>query len=190
VALPVTRKRTFTPEEYLELERKAEFRSEYVAGKIFALAGASEKHNTIVTNLVIALGTQLKGKPCKVYSNDLRVRTEQTYTYPDVLVLCGEASFADDRRDTLVNPTLILEVLSPSTEGYDRGGKFESYRALGSLAAYVLVSQETPHLEVFERQEGSRWLLTEYRGLEAVVPLPAIGCQLLLGEVYDKVALN
>ena len=132
MAIPHKR-RTFSADEYLRLERDAETRSEFWAGEIFALAGASEKHNLIVINLIIALGTQLRGKPCTLYANDLRVEIQSKYhyTYPDVVVVYGETKFADNEQDTLQNPTLTIEVLSPSTAAYDRGDKFESYRTLG-----------------------------------------------------------
>lgn len=189
MALPVTEKRRYMAEEYLRLERQAEFRSEFVDGEIFALAGASEPRNLISTDLTVVLGSQLRGKPCKLYSSDMRVQlaASKRYTYPDTIVICGEAEFIDDKRDTLTNPTLLIEILSPFTEGYDRGDKFAQYRKLNSLQTYVLVSQDEPLLEVFERQEGGRWLLSEYGGLEAVAPLPSISCELPLKEVYDKV---
>ena len=188
MALPVKDKR-YTAAEYLELERQAEYKSEFIDGEIFALAGASEPHNLIATNLTIALGSQLKGKPCKLYSSDMRVQLVKStrYTYPDVVVVCGKADFIDDKRDTLTNPTLILEILSPSTEGYDRGEKFQRYRKLTSLQTYVLVSQDRPFVEVFEWREDDRWLLSEHKGLDKDVPLQSIGCELLLGEVYDKI---
>ena len=188
MALPVADK-TYTAEEYLALERQADYKSEYVDGEIFALAGASEPHNLIVTNCVGELRQQLKGKPCKLYSSDMRVQLAKSrrYTYPDLVIVCGKAEFTDETRDTLTNPTLIIEVLSPSTESYDRGEKFEQYRKLDSLQTYVLVSQDKPLVEVFERQEGGRWLLSEYGGLDSSAPLPNINCELQLSEVYDRI---
>ena len=188
MALPVKDKR-YTAAEYLELERQAQYKNEFIDGEIFAFAGASEAHNLIATNLTIALGSQLKGKPCKLYSSDMRVQLSESrrYTYPDVVICCGEAEFIDEKRDTLTNPTLIVKILSPLTEGYDRGEKFESYRQLGSLQTYVLISQARPFVEVFERQEDNRWLLSEYKGLVTDVPLSSIGCSLQLREVYDKI---
>jgi Uma2 family endonuclease len=178
-----------TAEEYLRLERQAETRSEYWDGQIYAMAGASEVHNLIVTNLVMILGSQVKGRPCKVYPNDMRVKVKGTglYTYPDVIVVCGRAQFEDRRRDTLLNPTAILEVLSPSTEGYDRGTKFEHYRALDSLSDYLLVAQESPTVEHFERQSGDRWLLSTYKGPNAVAQIASAGCSLPLADIFDKV---
>jgi len=177
-----------TSEEYLRLERQAETRSEYWDGKVYALAGASEVHNLIVANLVMILGSQVKGRPCKVYPNDMRIKVRETglYTYPDVIVVCGKAIFEDRHRDTLLNPTLIIEVLSPSTEAYDRGTKFEHYRTLDSLSDYLLVAQGSPTVEHFERQPDDKWLLSAYKGQEAVVFVASAGCNLPLMEVYDK----
>jgi len=177
-----------TSEEYLRLERQAETRSEYWDGKVYALAGASEVHNLIVANLVMILGSQVKRRPCKVYPNDMRIKVRETglYTYPDVIVICGKAIFEDRRRDTLLNPTVIIEVLSPSTEAYDRGTKFEHYRTLDSLSDYLLVAQGSPTVEHFERRPDDRWLLSTYKGLDAVVPIASAGCSLPLMEVYDK----
>jgi Uma2 family endonuclease len=178
-----------TPEEYLRVERQAETKSEYWHGQVYALAGASEEHNLIVANLVMVLGPQFKGRPCKVYANDMRVKVRATglYTYPDVIVVCGKAAFEDRRRDTLLNPTVIIEVLSPSTEAYDRGTKFEHYRDLESLSDYLLVAQESPTIEHFERLPENKWLLSTYKGLDAVAPIVYAACDLPLREVYDKV---
>lgn len=180
-----------TPEEYLTLEREAEYKSEYFAGEVFATAGASARHVLIVTNVVRELGTQLRRRPCTVYASDLRVRVSATglYTYPDVVVVCGEPQWADDQRDTLLNPTLIVEVLSDSTKDYDRGGKFEHYRTLDSLAEYLLVAQDKVHVEHFVRQPDNRWMLSETNNLSDTITLEAIGCTLDLAEVYDKVEL-
>jgi Uma2 family endonuclease len=184
--------RRYTPEEYLALERKAEYKSEYFAGEIFAMSGASERHNLIVANVVAALHTQFRNRPCKVYPGDMRVKVNTTglYTYPDVVALCGEAQFDDEQRDTLLNPTVIVEVLSPSTEAYDRGDKFGHYRKLASLAEYVLISQEKSHIEHYLRQPDNQWLLSEASDLQDVMQLPSIGCVLLLAEVYDKVEIR
>src|SRR6266404_1708800 len=143
-----------TPEQYLEIERKAEFKSEYFQGEMFAMAGAREAHNLIALNLAAALHPQLRARPCRAYISDMRVRVSATglYTYPDILVVCGEPQFLDERRDTLLNPNLIVEVLSPSTEAYDRGRKFEHYRSVESLSEYLLVSSERIIAELFTRQ--------------------------------------
>ncbi len=179
----------YTPEEYLALERQAQCKSEYYAGEIFAMAGASRWHNLIVANVVGELRAQLKGRPCTTYPSDMRVKVSATglYTYPDVIVVCGEAEFEDNQQDTLLNPTLIVEVLSDSTEAYDRGGKFAHYRKLPSLMEYVLIAQTKPHIEHYVRQPDNRWLLSEADSLSDTVHLPSIDCRLALAEVYDKV---
>lgn len=178
-----------SPEDYLALERRAEFKSEYFDGEIFAMAGASEPHNLITINTIRELSIQLKKRPCKAYANDMRVKVSPMglFTYPDVIVVCGQAQFDDSQRDTLLNPTLIVEVLSGSTEAYDRGRKFEHYRKLESLMEYVLIAQHRPHVESYRRQPDQRWVLTESDGLESSLRLDAIDCELALAEIYDKV---
>ena len=179
-----------TPEQYLALERQAETKSEYFAGEIFAMAGASREHNRISGNAFGELWSQLRDRPCATYNSDMKVRTtEDHYAYPDVTVVCGEAQFGGEEREVLLNPTLIVEVLSPSTEAWDRGGKFEQYRQRESLQEYVLIAQDRPHVERYARQEDGQWLLTEVNGLEAVLALPSIGGELALAEVYRKVTL-
>lgn len=180
-----------TPEAYLELERQADYKSEYLNGEIYAMGGASPRHVLIVTNVVAELRNQLKSRPCTVYSTDLRVRVSPNglYTYPDVVIVCDTPRFSDQHRDTLTNPTLIVEVLSQSTKDYDRGEKFEQYRTLDSLKEYVLIAQNKHHVEHFVRQPGATWLLSETNRLEDTVELIAIGCQLKLTEVYDKIDL-
>lgn len=180
-----------TPEDYLALERSADFKSEYFNGEIFAMTGASESHNLIVINTIRELSIQLKKRPCKVYANDMRVKVDPTglYTYPDVVVTCGKAQFDDTHLDTLLNPVLIVEVLSDSTEAYDRGRKFEHYRKLDSLIEYVLIAQNRPHIESYRRQADQQWLLRECSELDGTLRLPSIDCDLALAEVYDKVEL-
>lgn len=180
-----------TPEEYLEIERRAERKSEYYKGEMFAMAGASPKHVLTVTNLVVELGQQLKKKPCRMYSVDLRLRVTATglYTYPDVIVVCGDPQFAEDQSDTLLNPTVIIEVLSLSTQDYDRGRKFEHYRTLPSLVDYLTVAQDRPHIEHWYRQD-SHWMLVDYDGLTQSIHLTSIDVDLPLAEVYDKVEFD
>jgi len=182
----------YTPQEYLALERKAEHRSEYFAGEIFAMSGASERHNLIALNVAASLHAQFRNRSCKVYASDMRVKVSATglYTYPDVVALCGEPQFDDEQKDTLLNPTVIIEVLSPSTEAYDRGDKFGHYRKLASLAEYVLISQDKPHVEHYVRQPDNQWLLSEASSLQDSVQLPSINCTLVLAEIYEKVELG
>ncbi|CAN5691016.1 Uma2 family endonuclease [soil metagenome] len=176
--------RLLTPEEYLAIERAAETKSEYFAGEMFALAGASRRHNRIVANLIIELGNQLEAGPCEVYPSDMRVKVAESglYTYPNVLVVRGEPELEDD--DILLNPRLILEVLSPSKEAYDRGRKFEHYRRIPSLAEYLLVAQDSHRIEQYTRQDGERWLLTEVRGPNGVVRCETVACELNCARVY------
>jgi Uma2 family endonuclease len=181
-----------TPEEYLRLERQAEYKSEYVNGEIFAMSGASRKHNLVAGNIVAELNRQLRGKPCEVYPSDMRVKVTATglYTYPDVVVVCGEPKFEDEYVDTLLNPTLLVEVLSQSTERYDRIAKSSYYRTLDSLAEHLLVAQDEVRLEQYVKQANGQWLLFECSSLDKVVELPSISCSLALRDVYDKVSLD
>ena len=179
----------YSPQEYLALERKATDKSEYFNGEIFAVSGAGEEHNLIVMNIAASLHNQFRGRPCKVYANDMRIKVSPTglYTYPDVVAVCEDAQLEDAHLDTLLNPTVLIEVLSRSTEAYDRGEKAEHYRRLPSLAEYLLVSQDKPHLEHYLRQPDDRWLLSEISDMHALVSLPAIACTLALAAVYDRV---
>jgi Uma2 family endonuclease len=182
--------KTFLTEaQYLEQERRAGHKSEYCQGEVLAMAGASRRHALIVGNLVRELGEQLKERPCEVYSSDMRLRVSPTrlYTYPDVLVVCGPPQFADDQGDTLLNPTVIIEVLSDSTSDYDRGRKFQHYRTLPSLAEYLTIAQDAPRVERWTRQPGNGWLLSEFSDLGQSVPLASISCVLPLIQVYHKI---
>ena len=183
----------YTPEQYLALEREAEYKSEYVNGQIYAMSGASREHNLIAVNIVSELHANLRGQPCEAYMSDMRVKVSPTgmYTYPDVIAVCAEPRFEDAHGDTLLNPTVIIEVLSPSTEAYDRGEKFAHYRRLDSLSDYVLVSQDKARVEHYVRHgnKGSQWVLTEISGLEGVLHLASIGCELALRDIYDQLNL-
>ena len=178
-------------EEYLRLEREGEVRHEYLNGEIFAMVGASKDHNRIVTSTSFALYAQLRRRPCDLYANDMRVRvsTSGLYAYPDLTVVCGEPLFFEEDLNTLLNPTVIIEVLSPSTEGYDRGRKFQHYRGLRSLKEYLLISQDTYHIDHFVRQGEIGWLLTEDDGPTTTLNLTSIDCTLPLADVYEKVDL-
>jgi Uma2 family endonuclease len=177
-----------TPEQYLALERKAAVKSEYLGGHIVAMAGTSRAHNLIAGNLNSQISTQLRERPCESYVSGMRVTVPPTglYTYPDVVAVCGEPRFLDSELDTLLNPTVIIEVLSPSTEAYDRGLKFAHYRRLASLREYVLVAQDRVLVERYTRQ-GEEWLLTEWGGIEDVLQLASIDCAVALHEIYAKV---
>ncbi|WP_395145054.1 Uma2 family endonuclease [Armatimonas sp.] len=178
------------PEEYLRLERATEFKSEYINGEIYAMAGVSREHSLIVTNLGAALHSRLRGRPCETHLTDLRVSVPDTrlYTYPDALVICGDPVFVDDIFDTVTNPIAIFEVLSPSTEGYDRGAKFAHYRRLITLRYYVLISQGEALVECYERQDSGGWLLQEFRGLDATLLLPTLELALPLADLYERIS--
>src|SRR5437588_2936831 len=153
------------------------------------MSGASEGHNLIAGNLFGELRQQLRGGPCRAYVSDMRVkvRANGLYTYPDVVVVCGEPKFEDKEVDTLVNPTMLIEVLSPSTERYDRIAKTSYYRTIDSLAEYLLVAQDEIRLEQYARQADGQWLLSEYLTLDAIVSLPPISCTLKLSDVYERI---
>lgn len=176
-----------TPEEYLRIERAAEFKSEYFAGEMFAMAGGSARHSLLKANVVGELRSQLKGRPCKVYDSDLRVLVLATglFTYPDATVVCEPLETHDG--DNATNPTLLVEVLSDSTENYDRTIKFDHYRKIPSLKEVLFVSQEQPIVELFSRDADGSWKLTDARGLDASIELSSIGVSVPLSEFYDKV---
>ncbi|MEK8016928.1 MAG: Uma2 family endonuclease [Candidatus Parabeggiatoa sp.] len=178
-----------TPQEYLTIEHEAEYKSEYFDGEIFAMSGASPKHNQITINVSAEIQTQFKKRPCRVYSNDMRVKVSPTdlYTYPDIVALCDKARFDDEHKDTLLNPTVIIEVLSDSTANYDRGTKFKHYRTLESLKEYLLIAQDECHIEHYIRQINNQWVLSETSDLKETIDLPSIDCHLALTDVYDKV---
>ena len=175
--------------DYLASERAGEAKHEYVADQISAMAVANERHNLVTGNSSASPHSQLRRRSCTVYPSDLRVKVNpvELYTYPDISVVCGAPQFEDGKRDTLLNPTVIVEVLSPSTENYDRGRKFQRYRALSSLAEYVLIAQDAMHVEHYARQPDGRWLLTEADGSEGAIHLASIACDLALADVYEKV---
>ncbi len=189
-ALPEIRQ-PITEAEYLAFERAAQTKHELLDGEVFAMSGASEAHNLISMNTGAALHTQLRGRSCKVYPSDMRVKTpDSLYTYPDLSVVCGDSKFSDEEFDTLLNPTVLIEVLSPSTERYDRGRKFQAYRGIPTLREYLLIAQDSPHIEHYTRQPDDRWVLTEAVGMGATLSLAAIGCTLALTDVYEQVTFR
>ena len=187
---PATR---LTPEEYLRRENDSSVKHEYYRGEVFAMAGGTFEHSRIIANVIRELGTRLKGTPCGVQDSNLRVRVARTtlYAYPDASVLCGEPAFdpLDSRRMTLTNPALLVEVLSPTTESWDRGGKFDNYRQIDSLREYVMVSWDAARVETYLRQPDGRWLFAAALGLAATARLESIGVELPLAEVYGGVTL-
>jgi Uma2 family endonuclease len=194
------RQRFFTVEEYLARERAAEERHEYIDGEIRAMAGESLEHGRISTNLMVELGSQLRGSPCEVVSKDMKVRSSASpktktrrppkdfFSYPDFVIFCGAPVFHDSFRDVLLNPQVIIEVLSDSTEAFDRGEKFIRYRTYNdTLTDYILVSQKRPFIEHFVRQPDGKWLMSATSGLSDSLHIAALGCELKLADVYDRV---
>ena len=180
-----------TPAEYLDMERKAVTKSEYLSGQILAMSGASNAHNIITMNTANQLYNQLVDRDCLVYASDMRVRVHMpvSYFYPDITVVCGEPRLEDDVFDTLLNPTVVIEVLSPSTAAYDRREKFTRYQQIASLKEYLLVSQSRMHIEHYIRQDN-QWIASEFQESADVVPISSIECELLLGHVYRRVRFS
>ena len=178
-----------TPEEYLAAERLSETRSEYLDGGVYPMTGASLNHGRIVVNVATQLALQLSERDCDVLVNGMKVRLQESrkFFYPDISVVCGKPQFHDERTDIILNPDLVIEVLSPSTEAFDRGAKFEAYRTVESLKEYVLVSQDKPLVEQYVRNGDGSWKFTEAVGLESSLTLPSVGCILNLGAVYKRV---
>lgn len=178
-----------TPEEYLAAERLSETRSEYLDGGVYPMTGASLNHGRIVLNVATELSLQLRERECDVLVADMKVRLQESrkFFYPDVSVLCGEPHFHDERTDIILNPDIVVEVLSPSTEAFDRGAKFQAYRTIESLKEYLLVSQGTPLIEQYVRGDDGKWTLTTAAGLESSLTLPSVECTLNLAAVYKRV---
>lgn len=191
MALP--QKKYITPEDYLKAERKSLEKHEYFDGEIFQMSGASDKHNTITINTSASLHFQLKRRNCKAYQSDMRVHIPKTglYTYPDIAVVCGKPEFLSDNHfDTLTNPALIIEVLSDSTEGYDKGVKFDNYRSLDSLREYILISQNSKRVIRYTKQTDGSWVLMDFIGDTTEIELTSIECTLLFEDIYDKVEFD
>lgn len=188
-AIPKTK---LTPGEYLEFERKSEERHEYFDGEIFAMSGAKRNHNVIVWNIGGELRQKLKDRNCEAYPADMRVFVPATglYTYPDLTVVCGEPQFQEEIFDTLLNPVLLIEVLSDSTESYDRGRKFQHYRSIESLQEYILVSQTEARVEKYVRHGDGFWLLSEAVGLDSKIEFSSVESVIPLSEIYDKIAFS
>ena len=184
-ALP---KLIYNAEEYLALEETADYRSQFYNGEIFAMAGASRRHNTIAMNTAGDLHFQLRSRPCEIYQNDMRVKVSQDlYTYPDIVIVCGEPRIEKKHGENLLNPLVIIEVLSSSTERFDRGEKARLYRLMPSLEEYVLISQDAMRVEHFARQKNGGWLLTELSNAADVLELPTVSCRVGLNDIYAKI---
>lgn len=192
--MPAQQNAQLSPEEYLDNERASDTKHEYLNGDVFAMAGASRAHNQITSNLVVALGNKLAERPCSVYVSDMKVRTKtketNKYSYPDVVVTCGDESFGDDKNDVLLNPLLIIEVLSESTEAYDRGLKFFHYQLIPSLSDYLLVTQDFCRVEHYQRREDQQWVYSEYHDPQDLVEIATLNCSLTMAEIYRRVGLG
>lgn len=181
-----------TPEEYIEFERDSDAKHEYLDGEIFMMAGATPNHNLIASSVNFALYSQLRKKGCFLFSSDMRVKVEKTglYTYPDMSIACSEPDYEETTPPSLLNPIVIIEILSPSTEKDDRGRKFQHYRTIKSLQEYVLISQDTPRIEKYTKQNTLNWLLTDIMNMNAAVDLASVECKLKLTDVYDQVTFD
>jgi Uma2 family endonuclease len=181
-----------TREQYLELERKADFRSEYIDGGMFAMAGASPNHSRVVTNASAHLWNQLRGGPCEVFTTDLRlfIKAVRVYTYPDVMVTCGPVGRDDGDQDTVTNPRFIAEVLSDSTKNYDRGEKFRFYRTIPGFSEYLLIAQDSIRAEHHQRRPDGSWIFREFTSPDDQIELDSIQCRLGLGALYERVVFG
>jgi Uma2 family endonuclease len=182
-------KQYYTPEEYLALEEEADYKSEYYQGEIFAMSGALVNHNRIAGNLYTACNIACEGGRCEAFMGDVRLLVKENglYTYPDVMIVCGDLEYVEDRDDTITNPIIIVEVLSKSTEGYDRGAKFELYRALPALQEYILIDQYKIHVEHFHKLEDGRWILQEFNQLENALKIEPVEFEISLEQIYRRV---
>jgi Uma2 family endonuclease len=185
-------KQKYTIEEYLQMERLSDQKHEYYKGEIFAMAGASNRHNIIFSNLFIRAGSQLLNSPCRPYGSDMRIHIPENtlFTYPDISIICGELIPFDDETDTATRPVVIIEILSKATRNYDRGVKFKLYRDIPTLREYILVDSESVAVEAFRINEHNHWELEEYKKLEETVTLPSIGISLKMQEIYTGTMLE
>ena len=184
-------KEGWTVSQYLALERDTGIRHQYLNGEVFAMAGAEPAHNDIFTNAITAIVTQLKARPCKVHGSDMRVKTKSgLYTYPDISIVCGNRQFNSDKPRTLLNPTVLIEILSPTTEAFDRGDKFHHYRTIASLREYVLIASVRERIECFSRQDDDSWRMMVIDQPNDVLILESVTCQLVMRDIYTDVELE
>ncbi len=185
-------KKKYTIEEYLEMENAATEKHEYYQGEIFAMSGTKMPHNRIASNTLIGFGKKLTGKPCKPYGSDLRIHIEKNtlFTYPDISIICGEVITLNNDDWNVLNPVVIIEILSPSTKNYDRGEKFKLYRDIATLKEYILIDSESISIESFYINEHGNWELKEYKSINETVYLQAIQTSLELREIYEGTTLN
>ncbi len=187
--MPVALRKYYSEEEFLALERMSKIKNEYYRGEIFAMSGASYQHNQIATNIVMDIGGFLKGKDCNIFGSDLRVFTQlpSFYTYPDAVIICGDPSFLDREFDTVLNPTILFEILSPSTQEYDRTIKFDFYKNIPTLKQYVLIDSQKIIVQIFTKQFDKSWSLDEYHSLEDEWTLSSIQYKSIIKTLYDGV---
>jgi Uma2 family endonuclease len=184
-------KTLLTPEEYLAIEREAPYKSEYYDGEMFAMAGVRAGHDLIAGNTHGELWSAFRSRPCRAHTSNMRVRTvARHYAYPDTSAVCGEPQYLDERRDTLLNPSLIVEVLSPSTEAYERGKKFELYQSIPSLREYLLLTSDRVHADLYVRQDSGLWLLSSVGELDGVLTIKSVAASLRLADLYEKVEFD
>ena len=185
-------KTRYSPEEYLELETKAEYRSEYLDGQIIPMAGGKVNHNQLAINLTSAINYDVRKKPYRVFMSDLRlwILDCRSYTYPDVMVADTPLIFAENRQDTIVNPVAIAEILSDSTEKYDRGNKFRMYRTIPSFKEYLLISQTTIHVEKFTKNDANQWVLSDYLDRGDKIIFTSFEFEITLDELYNEIDLD
>lgn len=183
--------RLYTVTEYLAFERQSEEKHEFFDGRIFAMAGGTAPHNLICGNIYAELRNALRERPCRAFPSDMRLRCPTgLYTYPDVSIVCGEPEYEDATRNVLLNPLMIVEVLSPSTENYDRVGKFKHYQSIPELREYVLISQDAVRIDQYSRESNAgQWLLNTVTDLQGMVRFPALDCEVAVAEIYAKVDL-
>jgi Uma2 family endonuclease len=188
---PAYGKNKISIEEYLQMEKESLVKHEYYKGEVFAMAGAGARHNLIFSNLFIAIGKKLGGKPCRPYGSDMRVHIPENtlFTYPDISIFCGDIINSPEDEDTIINPIVIIEILSPSTKDYDRGDKFQLYRQIPSLKDYMLVDAAAIHVEVFSLNERSHWELTEYNQLAQTISINSISLAIEMADVYEATKL-
>ena len=185
-------KRSISEQEYIDFERASTSKHEYYDGHIYAMTGASRIHNLIAGNTLATLHGQLRKKPCQIFPSDMRVKVTRTglNTYPDIVIMCGEPQFTDDALDTLINPLVLIEILSPSTERYDRGMKSQNYRTIETLQEYILIAQDHYHVECYSRQNNDQWLLQDAIGIGSSIIIRSVECTLALEDVYEKVDMR
>lgn len=180
----------WTEEEYLSFERGSNVKHEFIDGEVVAMAGASRVHNLLSGNTFASLHAQLRKRPCQVFQADMRVKFGTTHSYPDVVVVCGTPKMIDDKGDTLLNPTVIIEVLSPTTAQYDRVAKRYEYQKLDSIQDYILIAQDSVHVEHYRRQADKTWQFYETKDINAVIDIPSIECTLSVADIYEKVTFE